>query len=83
MSMRQITKTINDEQGQLVSETIYRAYFNEGSLTVKRIDNIDGVEEEHAVMDQPWKCLSDGTRQQFVDDEDAFDWLDSVKNAIL
>lgn len=83
MSMRQITKTINDEQGQLMSETVYRAYFDDGSLIVKRVDTVNGVEQEHPVMEQPWKCLNDGTRQQFVDDKDAFDWLDSVKDTIL
>lgn len=83
MSMRQITKTVRDDQDQIVSETIYRAYFANTVLSIKRVDTVDDNEIETPVMEQPWKCLEDGSRQDFLDDEDAFDWLDSVKDTIL
>lgn len=81
--MRQITKTIRDDSDKIISETVFRAYFDNDILTIKRVDIIDDLENEQTIMEQPWKCLSDGTRENFADDEDAFAWLESVKDTII
>ena len=43
----------------------------------------DNQETEVLVMEQPWKCYPDGSRENFVDETDAAAWLELVKDSFL
>lgn len=45
--------------------------------------NEDNQEIEVLVMQQPWKCHPDGSRENFIDETDAAVWLESVKDSFL
>lgn len=47
------------------------------------ITNEENQETEVLVMQQPWKCHPDGSRENFVDETDAAVWLESVKDSFL
>jgi hypothetical protein len=83
MSVKDITKTLLNEQNEVIDSILYRVYFESGVLKINKVTVVDDNEVETLVMEQPWKCLADGSREEFVDDNDAFDWLESVKNMIL
>jgi hypothetical protein len=77
MSTRNISKTVTNGE-----ETITKNYlleFNNGTLTVSLVTD----EATVPVLVQPWKCNPDGTREDFVDADDAFDWLESLKDSII
>ena len=40
-------------------------------------------EIEVLIMQQPWKCHPDGSRENFTTEEDAAAWLESVKDSFL
>jgi hypothetical protein len=62
----------------------YSSIFSGGVLVIKEIiTNEDNQETEVLVMEQPWKCHSDGSRENFVDETDAAVWLESVKDSFL
>jgi hypothetical protein len=83
MSVKDITKTLLNEQNEVIDSILYRAYFESGVLNINKVTVVDDNEVETLVMEQLWKCLADGSREEFVDDNDAFDWLESVKSMIL
>jgi hypothetical protein len=62
----------------------YSSIFSGGVLVIKEIiTNEDNRETEVLVMEQPWKCHSDGSRENFIDETDAAVWLESVKDSFL
>ena len=62
----------------------YISRFSSGLLVISEvITNEDNQETEVLVIQQPWKCHPDGSRENFVDESDAADWLESVKDSFL
>jgi hypothetical protein len=60
-----------------ITKTV-RAGFAGGTLTIYEITTADEKEVLVPTVVQPWKCNSDGTREDFVNAEDAFAWAASV-----
>ena len=55
-----------------------------GVLMISEIrTNEDNQEIEVLIIQQPWKCHPDGSRENFVDETDAAVWLESVKDSFL
>lgn len=56
-----------------------------GSVLMIReiITSEDNQETEVLVIEQPWKCHLDGSRENFVNETDAAVWLESVKDSFL
>ena len=79
-------KIVNPDPSDLTVTQIkkYSSIFSGGVLVIKEIiTNEDNQETEVLVMEQPWKCHSDGSRENFVDETDAAVWLESVKDSFL
>ena len=79
-------KTIVTETDDGVQETVvnYKVYYQSGMLTVSRLEISEtGESVEVPLITQPWKCLPDGSRSDFVDAEDALAWLETVKDTII
>lgn len=73
-----------DENGQVISTKTFRCEFSGGVLTVGllTVDN-DGIETVQSGLYQQWKCLPDGSRENFLDAADAFAWVDSVVGTVI
>jgi hypothetical protein len=62
----------------------YTSALSGGVLLIREIQiNEDNQETEVLVMEQPWKCHPDGSRENFVNETDAAVWLESVKDSFL
>jgi hypothetical protein len=62
----------------------YSSKLSSGVLMISEvITNEDNQETEVLVIQQPWKCHPDGSRENFVDETDAAVWLESVKDSFL
>jgi hypothetical protein len=75
-----------DEQGNPIPFKNYQLSFELGTLVVSEISNekdANGQDILTPIMIQPWKCLPDGSRDNFADSQDAFDWFESVKDRII
>lgn len=83
MGTRIINKTVTDDNG---AETVVKAFelsYEGGVLTVSQMaTDENGTETAVPTMIQPWKCNNDGSRTDFVDETDAFDWFESMKNIL-
>jgi len=72
---------INSNGEQVILKTLELNYeFN--TLIVSEVRTEDGNEVITPVMIQPWKCLEDGARAAFLNEEDAYEWFESVKNLL-
>ena len=61
-----------------------RAVFDSGTLTISVVETDEnGQEKLIPAMVQPFKCLPDGTRENFVDAADAFAWVDLVNGTVI
>ena len=72
-----------DAEGNEIQKP-HRAEFSGGVLTISMV-NVDdqGVETLVPTMVQPFKTLSDGTRTEFVNAEDAFAWVDAMIGTVI
>lgn len=78
------TVIIDTESSTKTMVIDYKVYFQDGVLEVSRLDQLEsGGIVEQPLISQPWKCLPDGSRAEFVDSQDALDWLESVKDTII
>jgi len=79
------SKTLSSADG--VEVTITNNYVSRiinGILFVNRVTTDDaGNTTETAVMEQPWRCHPDGSRSDWKNDDDAAEWLESVKDYML
>jgi hypothetical protein len=72
---------INSNGQEVILKTLELNYeFN--TLIVSEVRTEDGNEVITPVMVQPWKCLEDGARAEFLSEEDAYEWFESVKNLL-
>ena len=83
-----ITKTriLPNQDGVGTHEVVfnYVARLQNGVLLVSAMRKNENDEDvEVPVMEQPWKCNSDGSRSAWTDDADAEQWLEAVKNDLL
>lgn len=75
-----------DEEGNPIAGKNYRLSFELGTLVVSEVTgekDVNGQDVLTPIMIQPWKCLPDGSRDNFTDSQDAFDWFESVKDRII
>ena len=77
MEFKDITK------GTEPDTTALRLGYEGGTLQVSTVVVDEGVETVTLSMVQPWKCNPDGSRSDFLNAEDAFEWAESVKDSIL
>jgi hypothetical protein len=83
MGTRIVNKTITDADGVATVVKDFELSYDSGVLTVSQlIADENGTEKTVPTMIQPWKCNDDGSRADFVDETDAFDWFESVKNIL-
>ena len=72
---------INSNGQEVILKTLELNYeFN--TLIVSEVRIEDSNEVITPVMVQPWKCLEDGARAEFLSEEDAYEWFESVKNLL-
>lgn len=73
-----------DDNEQVISSKTFRCEFSGGVLTVGLLTiDSDGNETIQPGLSQPWKCMPDGSRENFVDAADAFAWVDSVAGTLI
>jgi len=76
-------KSILNAEGEEVAVKKLHLSYNNGVLTVSNVETKeDGTEEIIPAMVQPWKCHNDGTRSDFVNEQDAYDWFETVKSTL-
>ena len=84
MTTRIVNKTAIDNEGVETIINSFQLSYEGGTLTVSQIvTDSEGNETFVPTMIQPWKCNNDGTRTDFVNDSDAFDWFESMKNILV
>jgi hypothetical protein len=80
------TMTVKTLDGQS-EETITTNYVSRLINNILFINRIvvdeEGNNKEVLVMEQPWKCNPDGSRSNWQGEEDAEQWLESVKDFML
>jgi hypothetical protein len=70
-----------DADGNEVQTKTVELSFEFGTLIVSIVEVDEaGVEVITPSIVQPWKCLSDGSRTAFVNEDDAYTWFETVKN---
>lgn len=76
-------KSILDTEGNEIAVKKLKLDYQSGTLNVYHVQvNEDGTETEILAMVQPWKCHNDGTRSDFINEQDAYDWFETVKNTL-
>jgi len=84
---KEISTNFTDEAGNVstvVTTSTFRMNFAGETLTIFRVTMNEGEEVTTPIMIQPWKCLSNGTRTNFADAQDAFDWFEeNIKPTIV
>jgi hypothetical protein len=83
MIYHDITKTIPATEESPETTKTVRLGYADGCLNVYYTAVVDGAETYVLAITQPWKCLADGSRADFVDATDAFAWAESVKDTLL
>ena len=80
------TKTVEwqeNDQTVTMTKTFVSRLIN-GCLFVNLLKtNDDGSTEEILCMEQSWRPNPDGSRSNWIDDNDAAMWLESIKNTNL
>ena len=90
MSKDTVKETVlntTDDKGQplvIVTTSTFRMDFNGDTLTVSRVVIKEDEEEVTPIMVQPWKCLPNGSRENFSSAEDAYSWFENdIKPTIV
>ena len=84
MSIVRTSKTVRDEVNQVDVITNYELKFEFGTLIVSFItENEQGEEQITPTLVQPWKCLPDGSRAAFINEDDAYGWFESAKSYLV
>jgi hypothetical protein len=68
---------------RIYGDDVYKLHFYSGTLTVYRVTKENDEEILTPTIIQPWRTNSDGTRQNFENAADAYDWFDSYKENII
>jgi len=62
----------------------FKGTFTGSSLIINQILTDEaGNETEVPFMDQSWKCLPDGSREPFINEDDAKEWVELVKDTLF
>jgi hypothetical protein len=84
MAKIRTSKTEVDSDGNTVMVKNFELNFEFGTLIVSTVTQDEaGVESIVPAIVQPWKCLPDGSRAAFVNEDDAYSWFESVKNEFV
>jgi hypothetical protein len=75
-------RTEVNSNGEQVVLKILELNYEFNTLIVSEVRIEDGVEVVTPIIIQPWKCLEDGARAEFLSEEDAYEWFESVKNLL-
>lgn len=76
-------KSIVDTLGNEIALKKLKLDFNGSTLSVFHImENEDKTETETLVLVQPWKCHDDGSRSDFINEQDAYNWFETVKHIL-
>lgn len=79
-------KTFDHHEGDEIT-TITKTYVSriiDGMLFVNLLEIDDtGNTKETPYMEQPWRPNPNGSRSAWIDNNDAADWLESIKNTNL
>lgn len=86
-TIKEISTNFTDEAGNsstVVTTSTFRMNFSAETLTISRVTIEEGEEVTTPIMIQPWKCLSNGSRENFANAQDAFDWFEeNIKPTIV
>lgn len=86
-TIKEISTNFTDEAGNsttVVTTSTFRMNYAADTLTISRVLVEEGEEVATPIMVQPWKCLPNGSRTNFVDAEDAFEWFEqNIKPTIV
>jgi hypothetical protein len=84
MAKVRTSKVETDEQGNVVQTKNFELSFEFGTLIISSISTDEqGNEVITPAIVQPWKCLPDGKRAAFVNEEDAYSWFEEIKNQFV
>jgi hypothetical protein len=80
-----IDRVKTDPEGNEITKS-YHVSYELGTLVVSEITDekdADGNNKIVPIMIQPWKCLPDGSRDNFADSADAFEWFNEFKEQVI
>jgi hypothetical protein len=81
MAKVRTVKTEMNDQGTIIQTKNFELSFEFGTLIISSVtEDEQGNEIITPAIVQPWKCLPDGTRAAFVNEDDAYSWFEKVKN---
>lgn len=84
MEYRDFTKAAPITEDTPDGLSYFRAEFESGVLRIHYpVKDANGVEEYVLGMVQPYKFNDTGTQIPFIDAEDAFTWLEAVKQRVV
>jgi hypothetical protein len=80
-----IERLKTDADGNEITKN-YNVSYELGTLVVSEISeekDSNGENKLIPIMIQPWKCLPDGSRDNFANSQDAFDWFNEFKDQVI
>lgn len=84
MAVIRTSKTVKDPITEVETTTHYECKFEFGTLIVSTITTKENGEEEITpTLVQPWKCMPDGSRTGFINEDDAYTWFESAKSYLV
>jgi hypothetical protein len=84
MAKVRTSKIEKDSDGNVIETKNFELSFEFGTLIVSSVNlGDDGTENISPAIVQPWKCLPDGSRTAFVNEDDAYQWFESVKDVFV
>jgi hypothetical protein len=84
MAKIRTTKIEKDDKGNELAIKNFELSFEFGTLIISSVvTGDDGKEQVIPSIVQPWKCLPDGSRTAFINEDDAYSWFESVKNEFV
>jgi hypothetical protein len=84
MAKVRTSKNELDAEGNIIETKNFELNFEFGTLIVSSVFvNEQGEEQIVPAIVQPWKCLPDGSRAAFINEDDAYSWFEQVKNEFV
>jgi hypothetical protein len=77
------TKIKEMPDGNSVEKTFKLSYYSGELRIFEQTTNEQAENVEVLIIVQPWKCLPDGSRENFVSHEDAFQWFEDSKSWLV
>jgi hypothetical protein len=76
--------TPNPADPSVTQTKTFKSRLNGSTLLISEVRTDENNQEiEVLIMEQPWKCNPDGSREHFANEEDAATWLELVKDSLL